>query len=92
MDLLKDGSIGEAGLFEFVPAEVIAKQLKDTGGIMSLTVGLSFRNPRIKDVIMGTREAIQWLGNCGKSYVLEARYSEDDQYLHVTALSGNDLF
>ena len=92
MDLLKDGTIGEAGTFEFVPAEVISKTLKDTGGMMCLTVGLSFRNPRIRDVVMSTREATTWLGNCGKSYVFEARYVDGDQYLHVTALSGNDLF
>lgn len=92
MDLLSDGTIGKAKPFEFVPPEVILKRLEDTGGLMCLTVGLSYRNPRIHDVVMGTREAVRWLENCGHSYMLEASYRDDDQYLHVTALSGNDLF
>jgi hypothetical protein len=90
--LKKDGTLGKPETFGFVPAKVIADHLKVTGNNMSLTVGLSFRNPTTHNKPFDNIAAIRWLRDNERSYTYEACYVEGDDSLHVTALSGNDLF
>lgn len=90
--LLESGNLGKAGEFDFVDASVIADHLNEHRSNVLLTVGLKFRNPRINDLEMTPREASKWLLEHNGSYVFEAWYTGNDDYLHVQALSGNDLF
>lgn len=90
--LLKDGTIGKRGTFDFVDASVIAQHLNETGSDIMLTVGLSYRNPRTHNKVMSKRDAIDWLMRSNGFYVFDACYTGKDEYLHVQALSGNDLF
>ena len=90
--LRKDGSLGKIVGFQFVSAETIADRLIHDESDMSLTIGLSFRNPRTHDKRMSINDAVDWLARYGKCYVFEAVYNGEDDLLHVTALSGNDLY
>ena len=90
--LRKDGSLGKIVGFQFVSAEVIADRLIRDDSDMSLTIGLSFRNPRTHDKRMSINDAVDWLTNHGKRYVFEAVYNGEDNLLHVNALSENDLY
>ena len=90
--LLENGKLGKAGTFDFVDASVIADHLNESGSNVLLTVGLKFRSPRINDLEMTPREASKWLLEHNGAYVFEAWYTGSDDYLHVQALSGNDLF
>lgn len=90
--LKKDGTLGSFETFGFVPAKVIADHLKDTGNNMSLTIGLSYRNPRTHDKPFDNIAAIRWLRDNARNYTYEACYVDGDDSLYVTALSGNDLF
>ena len=90
--LLSSGKLGKGGTFDFIDASVIADHLNATRSDVLLTVGLKFRSPRINDLEMSHKEASKWLLEHNSSYVFEAWYTGSDDYLHVQALSGNDLF
>lgn len=90
--LQMDGTLGEPRTFGFVSAGVIARRLLKDGSDMSLTIGLSYRNPRTHDRLYKNGDAITWLGSHTGSYTYEASYNGEDGLLHVTALSDNDLF
>lgn len=90
--LMKDGTLGRIGGYQFVGKDVIIDRLIQDEADMSLTIGLSFRNPRTRDKRMDVNEAVAWLTKYGRSYVFEALYNGEDDMLHVTALSGNDLY
>ena len=90
--LRDDGTLGKIVGYQFVSAETIADRLIRDNSDMSLTIGLSFRNPRTHDKRMSINDAVDWLARYGKRYVFEAVYNGDDDLLHVTALSGNDLY
>lgn len=90
LQIKHNGTLGNPESFCFVTADVVADYLSRSGLPMSLTIGLSFRNPRTRDRRMDNKSAIQWLKKYGNSYTLEA-YVEGD-IVSVTALSGNDLF
>lgn len=90
--LLSNGKLGKAGTFDFIDASVIADHLNASSTNVLLTVGLKFRNPRINDLEMTPREASKWLLEHNNFYVYEAWYTDRDEYLHVQAYSGNDLF
>lgn len=88
----KDGTFGAMGAFNFVDAGTIADYIMRKGKEILLTVGLSYRKPRIMDRHMGTKEACDWLLKNSGAYVFEAWYPTDGDMLHVQALSGNDLY
>ena len=90
LQIKHNGTLGSPESFCFVTADVVADYLRRSNAQMSLTIGLSFRNPRTRDRRMDNKHAIQWLNEYGNSYTLEA-YVEGD-VVSVTALSGNDLY
>ena len=91
--LKTNGKLGAPESFNFVQAETIAERLRHDCSDMMLTVGLKFRNPRINDKVMPMDEAISWLADEKNAsfYMFEAYYTGDG-YLHVDAITGNDLF
>lgn len=89
--LKKDGRLGKSETFDFIPAKVIIGRLESTGDDMKLTIGLSFRNPRTNDKHYSNADAIAFLKEFEHSYTYEAYYNGDG-YLHVVALSDNDLY
>ena len=90
--LTRTGKLGHARPYEFVPNKVLSKHIMDEETNVCLTVGLSFRNPRINNKRMSWDDALRWLDKAGSLYVYEACYKDDDDALYVNALSGNDLF
>ena len=90
--LQQDGSLGKIQGYTFVPPHVIADRLRSDHTNMSLTIGLSFRNPRTHDKVMDLESSVDWLDQYGKMYWFEAYYNGEDELLHVTALSDNDMF
>ena len=59
---------------------------------MCLTIGLNFRNSTTHNKEVENTAAIKWLREQGHHYTLEAYYDGMDDMLHVTALTGNNLF
>lgn len=90
--LKKDGTLGSPESFGFVTAKAIADRLAKDGTDMSLTIGLSWKNPRTRDKLFTNEAAIAWLNENRRSYTYEACYNGKDGIMHVTALSDNDLF
>lgn len=91
--LRANGKLGTPESFNFIPASVIAERLRHDGSDMMLTIGLRFRNPRTQDKVMPMEDAVAWLtdGRNAGFYTFEAYYTGDG-YLHVDALTSNDLF
>ena len=86
-----DGKIGKPEGWCFVNWTYLRERLVEDGSDMMLTIGLSFRNPRTHDKVFKNKSAIRWFDEHGSKYTFEAEYMGDG-YLHVTALSGDDMF
>lgn len=89
--LKPNGKLGAPEGWCFVSGRTIAERLEKDGTDMLLTIGLSFRNPTTHDKRYANECAIAWFERYGRSYTFEAEYM-GDECLHVTALSGNDLY
>ena len=89
--LKRNGELGRSEGWCFVSGDTISDRLGRDGTDMLLTIGLSFRNPRTQNRYYDNASAIGWFEKYGRSYTFEANYTGDG-FLHVTALSDNDLF
>lgn len=88
--LTRAGTVGHARPYEFVGTRALMRHISDTENDVSLTIGLTFRDPETRD--MHWYDAMRWVERNGKNYVFEAFYRDDDDTLYVNALSRNDLF
>lgn len=87
--MTREGKLGHARPYEFVGTRALSRHIMDSECPVCLTVGLSFRDPTIRD--MTWYDAVRWVEKYGKFYVFEAWYKDGDDRLHVQALSENDM-
>lgn len=90
--LTREGKLGHVRPYEFVGTRALSRYILESECDVCLTVGLPFRNPTIEDRDMPWYDAVKWVEKYGKSYVFEAWYRDDDDRLHVQALSESDMF